>query len=1338
MAFIIADRVRESTTTTGTGTINLAGEVSGFRTFVSAIGNNGTCYYAIVHRNASEWEVGLGTVTDASPDTLARTTILSSSNSGSAVDFSSGTKDVFNTYPAEKSVVIHPNATPAGSGLAFWSDEDNAISHSPYMIWDSGNRTLSVQGDSSDIVQFKDAEGDVVAAMTHSGVLNAYHIVSSGNVEGGNITGTLATASQPNVTSLGSLTSLTVDNVTINGTQIGHTSATSLLTLSTTGLTCTGFVDGSSLKIGGTSVTSTATELNFLDGSSQGTAIASKAVILDSNKDIAGIRNATFAGHDAWIEATGVKIANSGLLLYDSDRSNGVTVKPPAVVSTDYVFYLPSGMGTNTQVLTTDGTQTYWSSSGGGGGISFDGSTADGVLTFKDSDEATVESNMTYNGSLLTIASGTDWKGSHGNVVASMTPSGVLNLYKVYSSGVIDANSLSIGGTAITASATELNYVDGVSSAIQTQIDTKFDSGDDIVLAKYDAWVQATGVKVGGSGIVMDSVTIKTLQSSSESFADNDTSLMTSAAVADKIEAYGYTTNAGDITAVVAGSGMSGGATDGSATVTLDLNELAEVQIANGDFIPFIDATDSNAGKKESLADIATLFAGTNLTATNSVIAVDDAFLVNNANDTTTGTITAGGLTTAGSGVASGVTITRSPSAASGVTIKSHAVFGDYSLILPSGTGSDGQLLTSDGVHTYWADAAGGGSMSQFILEDDDGTEVSVSNNEEIKFIGDGITTNWTDTTPGSDADPFDLTFTVDAAQTNITSIFATDVKIGEDDETKIDFETNNEIHFYADNAHQVKITDGGILPVAAHDVDLGTYAIGYKNLYASGVYAGSGVAIHNHAGSGVNIKVPTSLNGFSDYDLILPSGAGTAGQVLKSNAGGATYWAADNDTQLSEEQVEDFVGGMLGGTETGITVTYQDGTGDIDFVVADTTVAGDSGSTGITPGDTLTIAGGTNATTSMSGDTLTVNVDDAFLKNNADDATSGTVTAGGFTTTGTATASGVKVQRASASGVTIKSQLAFGDYDFILPSGAGSNEQVLTSDGTQTYWATAGGAGDITAVVAGDGLSGGASSGSATVTLDLNELTAAAVADGDFIPIIDTNDSNASRKEAVHDLATLFSGAGLTATNSVMAVDAAQTGITSLLAADIKIGEDDQTKIDFETENEIHFYADNAEQVYVSDGVFGPQTDSDVDLGTTSVRWKDAYIDTVTTHKVDVIAHSGMIVASGIKGNISVNPDASTINFDLNASNTHQVILGNNRTLAVNNSSVGDKFIIRLQQDNSGSRTVTWFSNILWAGGSAPTLTTTANKSDTLGFIVTSGTGSSYWYDGYVVGQNL
>jgi len=99
----------------------------------------------------------------------------------------------------------------------------------------------------------------------------------------------------------------------------------------------------------------------------------------------------------------------------------------------------------------------------------------------------------------------------------------------------------------------------------------------------------------------------------------------------------------------------------------------------------------------------------------------------------------------------------------------------------------------------------------------------------------------------------------------------------------------------------------------------------------------------------------------------------------------------------------------------------------------------------------------------------------------------------------------------------------------------------------------------------------------------------------------------------------SIGTGTGLnggTITNSgTIAVDAAQTGITSILATDLKIGEDDQTKIDFETADEIHFYAANAEQVYVADGVFGPQTDSDVDLGTNSVRWKHGHFDDITVN---------------------------------------------------------------------------------------------------------------------------
>ena len=105
MALVLNDRVKETTTTTGTGTINLAGAETGFETFVQGVGNSNTTYYAIVHTGANEFEVGLGTVTDASPDTLSRTTILSSTNSDSAVDFSAGTKNVFCTLPASKAVI---------------------------------------------------------------------------------------------------------------------------------------------------------------------------------------------------------------------------------------------------------------------------------------------------------------------------------------------------------------------------------------------------------------------------------------------------------------------------------------------------------------------------------------------------------------------------------------------------------------------------------------------------------------------------------------------------------------------------------------------------------------------------------------------------------------------------------------------------------------------------------------------------------------------------------------------------------------------------------------------------------------------------------------------------------------------------------------------------------------------------------------------------------------------------------------------------------------------------------------------------------------------------------
>jgi len=100
MALILADRVQETTTTTGTGTVTLAGAATGYQTF-AAIGDGNSTYYTI--EGGTDWEVGIGTYT-SSGTTLSRTTVISSSNSGSLVNFSAGTKNVFVTYPASLAV----------------------------------------------------------------------------------------------------------------------------------------------------------------------------------------------------------------------------------------------------------------------------------------------------------------------------------------------------------------------------------------------------------------------------------------------------------------------------------------------------------------------------------------------------------------------------------------------------------------------------------------------------------------------------------------------------------------------------------------------------------------------------------------------------------------------------------------------------------------------------------------------------------------------------------------------------------------------------------------------------------------------------------------------------------------------------------------------------------------------------------------------------------------------------------------------------------------------------------------------------------------------------------
>ena len=394
MALVINDRVKETTTTTGTGTVSLGGAVTGFETFAAGVGNSNTTYYAIVHQTADEFEVGLGTLDGDSSD-LTRTTVISSSNSDSAVDFAAGTKDVFCTIPASKlifedannDVTIGRNLTVTGdltitgdditmntntSGAALIGDGTNfnpvaisgdisiaangtaaigsgvivnadinssaaiAMSKTAFTAGTGvslSTNTLSVDAAQTGItsilatdvkigednetkidfetadtinfyagnekqliltdgaltpgadnildlgsssVEFKDAYFDgTVTADAFAGPL-------TGDVTG-NVSGTAATvttAAQSNITSLGTLTTLTVDNVIVNGTTIGHTDDTDLITLADGVATVAGEISVTTLDIGGTNVAATAAELNIMDG---GTA-ASSITLADADR----------------------------------------------------------------------------------------------------------------------------------------------------------------------------------------------------------------------------------------------------------------------------------------------------------------------------------------------------------------------------------------------------------------------------------------------------------------------------------------------------------------------------------------------------------------------------------------------------------------------------------------------------------------------------------------------------------------------------------------------------------------------------------------------------------------------------------------------------------------------------------------------------------------------------------------------------------------------------------------------------------------------------------------------------------------------------------------------
>ena len=540
----------------------------------------------------------------------------------------------------------------------------------------------------------------------------------------------------------------------------------------------------------------------------------------------------------------------------------------------------------------------------------------------------------------------------------------------------------------------------------------------------------------------------------------------------------------------------------------------------------------------------------------------------------------------------------------------------------------DGKFLKYSSSDGKWvgADASGGGSSAIADLDIDGGTDIGAAIADADLFIVDDGAGGTNRKTAASRIKTYvaDVTLTT-AAQTNITSVGTLTAL------TVDNVVINGTTIGHTDDTDLMTVADG-VLTVAG-ELDAATLDIS-GNADIDGTLEADAITVDGTAldefiadtvGAMVSSNTETGITvSYQDSDNTLDFVIGTLNQDTTGNAATATALETartihgvsfDGTANIDlTEVVQDTVGAMFSSnTETGVTVTYQDGDGTIDVVVG-----------------TLNQDTTGNAATATALETAR-NIGGVSFDGTANINLPGVNTSGSQDTSGNAATATALATARTIHGVSFDGT---GNIDLseVIQDTVGAMFGSNTETGITVTYQDSDGTIDLVVGTLNQDTTGNAATATALETArTIHGVSFDGTANIDLTEVVeDTVGAMVSSNTETGITVTYQDGDG----TLDFAIAAAQTTITSLLATDIKIGEDDQTKVDFGTANEIHFYADNANQIKITDGAIVPATDNDIDLGTSSVEFKDAYFDGTVTSDA---------FAGPLTGNVTGNADTAT-----------------------------------------------------------------------------------------------